>query len=223
MADLVPVLTIDGPSGVGKGTVSKIVAARLGWHYLDSGALYRAVAVAADWAAVDVSDTTALVKCAFDTCVNFAECADGEMRVLVNSIDATDVLRMETTGVLASTIASISEVRATLKKRQQMFRRTPGLVADGRDMGTVIFPDAKYKVFLTAKAEERAQRRYKQLMKKGVSVMFGALLEEIRARDARDACRSVAPLKPADDALLIDSTCMEVDEVVAQVLALVTD
>ncbi|HHW4681365.1 MAG TPA: (d)CMP kinase, partial [Xylella taiwanensis] len=212
MTDLVPVLTIDGPSGAGKGTVSRIVAARLGWHYLDSGALYRAVGVAAGWAGLDMSDTMALVSCAFDTHVNFAECADGDMRVLVNTIDATDELRMETAGVLASTIAAVSEVRAALKERQRMFRHGPGLVADGRDMGTVIFPDAQYKVFLTANAEERAQRRHKQLMKKGVSVMFTTLLDEIKARDARDAFRSVAPLRPADDALLIDSTHMGIDE-----------
>ena len=220
MSDPVPVLTIDGPSGAGKGTVSRIVASRLGWHYLDSGALYRAVGVAASWADLDVSDPAARNP-------NFhgeaypCEGEAGDLRVLVNGHDATDELRTETAGAAASAIAAIPEVRAALKDRQRAFRQPPGLVADGRDMGTVIFPDAAHKVFLTASAEERAERRYKQLKDKGVSVTIDGLLREILARDARDAQRTVAPLKPADDAVIIDTTGLGIEAVVERVLALV--
>lgn len=219
MNPLAPVLTIDGPSGAGKGTISRIIARRMGWHYLDSGALYRAVGVAASWADIDTSDASALVRCTFDTHVQFVEQGEA-MRVMVNGTDATDELRLETTGALASAIAAIPEVRAALKERQRAFRELPGLVADGRDMGTVIFPDASYKVFLTASAEERAERRHKQLKDKGVSVNFDDLLREIMARDARDAQRTVAPLKPADDAVLIDTTGIGIDDVVARVMDL---
>ncbi|HDS1531264.1 TPA: (d)CMP kinase [Stenotrophomonas maltophilia] len=219
MNPLAPVLTIDGPSGAGKGTISRIIARRVGWHYLDSGALYRAVGVAASWADIDTSDASALVRCTFDTHVQFVEQGEA-MRVMVNGTDATDELRLETTGALASAIAAIPEVRAALKERQRAFRELPGLVADGRDMGTVIFKDAPYKVFLTASAEERAERRHKQLKDKGVSVNFDDLLREIMARDARDAQRTVAPLKPADDAVLIDTTGIGIDDVVARVMDL---
>ena len=219
MTATVPVLTIDGPSGSGKGTISRAVAQRLGWHYLDSGALYRAVGVAAGWADLDLDDAGALVRCTFDTTIGFDEAGD-ELRVLVNGHDATDELRTETAGAAASAIAAIPEVRAALKDRQRAFRVEPGLVADGRDMGTVIFPDAGWKVFLTASAEERAERRYKQLKDKGVSVTMDGLLREILARDARDANRSVAPLRPAEDAVRIDTTGLGIAAVVEQVLAL---
>ncbi len=217
----VPVLTIDGPSGSGKGTISRAVARRLGWHYLDSGALYRAVGVAAGWGDLDLDDAGALVRCAFDTRIGFRDDAEGEPRVLINDNDATDELRTETAGAAASAIAAIPEVRAALKDRQRAFRQPPGLVADGRDMGTVIFADAPFKVFLTASAEERAERRYKQLKDKGVSVTLAGLLREILARDARDASRAVAPLRPAEDAVRIDTTGTGIDEVVARVLKVV--
>lgn len=218
----VPVLTIDGPSGAGKGTISRLVASRLGWHYLDSGALYRGVGVAAGWAGLDLADPGALIRCAFDARIDFEEDAAGELRVIVNGVDATDELRTETAGAAASAIAAVPEVRSALRERQRAFRRPPGLVADGRDMGTVIFPDAPYKVFLTASPEERADRRYKQLKDKGVSVIFDDLLREILARDARDANRAVAPLRPAEDAVCIDTTGLGIDAVVERVLAVVS-
>jgi cytidylate kinase len=218
----VPVLTIDGPSGSGKGTISRHVADKLGWHLLDSGALYRAVGYAAIVAGVDLSDPEAMTRIAETTKITFRDPKDGsETRVYVNSHDSTDELRTESTGAVASAIAAIPSVRTALLDKQHSFRRAPGLVADGRDMGTVIFPDAATKVFLTASAEERAKRRYKQLKEKGLAVTLSALLREIEARDARDAARPVAPLKPAADAVLIDSTGMPVDVVVAKVLSLV--
>ena len=218
----IPVLTIDGPSGSGKGTVARVVAERLGWHLLDSGALYRAVGYAASMAGLDLSDTEAVTRCAETTKITFRDPKDGrETRVYVNSHDSTDDLRTETVGAVASAIAVIPSVRAALVDKQLSFRRAPGLVADGRDMGTVIFPDAGVKVFLTASAEERAKRRYKQLKDKGLAVTLASLLREIEARDARDAARPVAPLKPAADAVLIDSTGMPVDAVVEQVLSLI--
>lgn len=219
----IPVITIDGPSGSGKGTISRLVAEQLGWHYLDSGALYRAVGVSAGWADLDLADPAALVRCAFDTEIRFRESDDGELRIVVNGLDATDELRTETAGAAASAIAAIPEVRAALKDRQRHFRCAPGLVADGRDMGTVIFPDAALKVFLTASAEERAERRYKQLNDKGVPVTVAGLLREILARDARDAQRAVAPLRPAEDAIRIDTTGQGIGAVVEQVLAVVKE
>lgn len=218
-----PVLTIDGPAGSGKGTVSRLVAQALGWHYLDSGALYRAVGLAAAWEQVDLSDAEAVAACAARTTIVFQGDGEGEPHVLVNGRDATHQLRMETAGAAASAIAAHSEVRAALVELQRSYRSFPGLVADGRDMGTVIFPDAGYKVFLTASPEERAQRRYKQLKEKGVSANLPSLLHEIVARDERDASRAVAPLKPAPDALFLDSTGRPIADVVRQVLGLVPD
>ena len=219
---IVPVLTVDGPSGSGKGTVSRMVAEALGWHLLDSGALYRAVGFAAGMEGLDLSDAEAVTRCAQTTKIAFRDPGDGgETRVIVNGMDATDELRTETCGAAASAIAAIPGVRAALFDKQHAFRKAPGLVADGRDMGTVIFPDAGIKVFLTASAEERAKRRHKQLKEKGLGVTLAALLREIRARDVRDAGRAVAPLKPAADATVIDSTGMTVERVVAAVLELV--
>ena len=229
-ASSIPVLTVDGPSGSGKGTISRLVARRLEWHYLDSGALYRAIGIAAERANIDKADVAGLVRCTIATQIDFLEesgqsRADGqqigELRVLVNGFDATDVLRTEIAGAAASAIAAIPAIRDALKQRQREFRRSPGLVTDGRDMGTVIFPDAPYKVFLTASADERAERRYKQLKDKGLSVTLAGLLQEILARDARDANREVAPLRPADDAVLIDTTGLGIQAVVERVLACV--
>jgi cytidylate kinase len=219
---IVPVLTIDGPSGSGKGTISRNVAETLGWHMLDSGALYRAVGFAAGMEGLDLSDAEAVTRCAQTTKISFRDPKDGgETRVIVNGMNATGEIRAETCGAAASAIAAIPGVRTALFDKQRAFRKAPGLVADGRDIGTVIFPDAQCKVFLTASAEERAKRRYKQLKEKGLGVTLAALLREIQARDVRDAGRAVAPLKPAADAVVIDSTGMPVERVVAAVLELV--
>ena len=218
----IPVLTVDGPSGSGKGTVSARVAQTLGWRLLDSGALYRAVGYAAGVAGLDLSDVDAVTRCARSTRIQFrADMDGGAGRVIVNGHDATDDLRTETAGGAASAIAVMPSVREALVDLQLAFRKAPGLVADGRDMGTVIFPDAKFKVFLTASAAERAKRRYKQLKEKGLGVTLAALQREIEARDSRDASRAVAPLKPAHDAVLVDTTGMGIEEVVAKVLAVV--
>ena len=219
----IPILTIDGPSGSGKGTISRAVAERLGWHYLDSGALYRAVGLAAAWEGLDLSDPEAVAQCAARTEIRFETQGAGEPHVIVNGKDATRQRRTETAGAAASAIAAIPEVRAALKDRQRAFRQLPGLVADGRDMGTVIFPEAPYKVFLTASAEDRAKRRYKQLKEKGVSVNLAGLLNEIAARDERDAGRAVAPLKPAEDAVIVDSTGTPITEVIERVLAVLPE
>jgi cytidylate kinase len=215
----IPVLTIDGPSGSGKGTISRAVAEVLGWHLLDSGALYRAVGYAARSAGVDLSDADAVTRCARNTHIAFRDPGDGDdIRVLVDGEDVTDQLRSETGGAAASAVAAIPGVRDALVAKQHEMRRPPGLVADGRDMGTVIFPDAAHKVFLNASPEERARRRHKQLNAKGLNGTLASLLGEIQARDARDASREVAPLRPAPGALIVDTTELSIDEVVARVL-----
>lgn len=218
----VPVLTIDGPSGSGKGTIARAVADRLGWSMLDSGAIYRAVGYAAGERKLDLTDGHAVARCAADTRIEFCDPGDGgDTRVIIDGVDATEAIRTETAGAAASAVAALPEVREALVDKQLAFRRPPGLVADGRDMGTVIFPDAPFKVFLTASAAERAERRYKQLKAKGLAVTLANLLHEIEMRDARDASRTVAPLRPAADAVVIDTTGQPIPAVVAAVLAVV--
>lgn len=221
-ATSIPVLALDGPSGSGKGTIARAVADRLGWHMLDSGAIYRAVGHAAGVRDVDLSDAETMARLAAETRIEFLDPGDGgDARVIVDGVDATDAIRTETAGAAASAIAALPAVRKALLDKQLAFRKSPGLVADGRDMGTVVFPDAPFKVFLTASPAERAERRYKQLKAKGLDVTLTSLLHEIEVRDARDASRAVAPLRPAGDAVVIDTTGQPIPAVVAQVLAVV--
>jgi len=216
-----PVITIDGPSGSGKGTVALRVARELGWHLLDSGALYRVLALAARRHGVPLDDARALAELARGLDLRFEDRAGGEgVEILLEGEPVGAELRTEATGNDASRIAALPEVREALLERQRAFRRPPGLVADGRDMGTVVFPDAPLKIFLTASAGERARRRHKQLKEKGLDANLESLYREIAERDARDAARAVAPLRPARDAIEIDTTRLGVDEVVARVMEL---
>jgi len=219
---LIPVLAIDGPSGVGKGTVARIMAQKLGWHLLDSGAIYRAFALAVDSRNIDVTDEPALEEIANNLDLTFKAEADSELvSVYLDGQDVSKVLRTEQTGEMASKIASIGVVRAALLKRQQAFAKAPGLVADGRDMGTVVFADTPFKVFLTASAQERANRRLKQLQKQGSEGIIYQILADVVARDERDSSRKHSPLKPAKDALIIDTTELSIDEVITQVSELI--
>jgi len=215
-----PVVTIDGPSGSGKGTIARAVASHAGWHLLDSGALYRLTALAGARAGLDPQDVQGHARLASTMNVTFGSHSDGTERVTLNGEDVTSELRSEATGSGASRVAAWPEVREALLARQRAFAQPPGLVADGRDMGTVVFPDAALKIFLTASAEERALRRYKQLKDKGSDVSLPALSREIAERDSRDSTRAVAPLKPAPDAEVIDSTGLSIGEVVDRVLAI---
>jgi cytidylate kinase len=217
----IPVLTIDGPSGSGKGTIAIRVAAQLGWHFLDSGALYRLTALSALQNQVSLDDNRKIAELARDLDVKFALQEDLEVKILLNNQDVTQSIRTEECGAAASKIATYPELREALLQRQRDYREAPGLVADGRDMGTVVFPATRTKIFLTASAEERAKRRYKQLKEKGLDVNLAALSKDIEARDRQDASRAVAPLKPAEDATVIDTTGMTIDEVVRQVLEIV--
>ncbi len=218
---MIPVLAIDGPSGSGKGAVGAAVAHRLGWHYLDSGAVYRALGLAALWAGVACDDGRALTDLAQGLELRFVPGSGDEPAVFVNDRECTTLLRGPEAAAAASQVAVIGSVRTALLARQQAARRPPGLVADGRDMGSHVFPDAFLKIFLTASAEVRAQRRYDQLKAKGFSVTLPKLIGEIRERDERDINRPVAPLKPARDAVVLDSSDLGLNDVIDRVVAMV--
>ena len=215
----VPVIAIDGPSGSGKGAVASALAERLGFSLLDSGALYRVLGVAAHKAEIDLDDTEALTTLAAGMNIEFGR--SGPDSVWLNGEDISREIRTDLGSILASRVGAIPAARQALHDRQLAFRKAPGLVADGRDMGTVVFPDAVLKIFLTASVEERAQRRYKQLIGKGIDAILPDLLRDLKERDERDSQRSVSPLKPAEDAVVIDSTDLTLDEVIARVMDLV--
>lgn len=217
MSDI-PVITIDGPSGSGKGTIAHLLAQELGWHTLDSGALYRLVALGAQHNGIGLDDVAGLAQYAIDLDVVFASQAEsGVPQILLEGADVTDDIRREEVGNAASKVAALVPVREALLARQRAFQKSPGLVADGRDMGSVVFPDARVKIFLTASAEERAKRRYKQLKEKGISANLKSLFEEIAERDARDTQRAVSPLKPAQDAINVETSDLGIDEVLKQI------
>lgn len=215
-----PVITVDGPSGAGKGTISRQVAQRLGWGFLDSGALYRLVALAALRRELPLDDADALFDLARNLDVHFDTSGEEGPRVFLDGQRVASELRTEACGDAASQVAALPAVRDALLARQRDFRVAPGLVADGRDMGTVVFPNAQLKIFLTASREERARRRYKQLMEQGLSANLQSLLDELAERDGRDTERAVAPLKPAEDAVEVDSTHMSIDAVLDEIFSL---
>ncbi len=218
MSSAIPVITVDGPSGAGKGTISHLLAETLGWHFLDSGALYRVTGQACLIEGVSWEDHPAVTEIARHLDVSFTAAENGEILVAYKGQDVSSAIRTEEGGRGASTVAAIPSVREALLARQRDFLKAPGLVADGRDMGTVVFPDAPLKFFLTASASERAERRYKQLIAKGESVSLPRLLEDIEERDARDSSRAVSPLLPAEDAIVIDSTATPIPQVFEQVM-----
>jgi cytidylate kinase len=212
------IVTIDGPSGAGKGTLSQLVAQRLGYHLLDSGALYRLVALASLEKSIAADDEPALHQCASTLDVVFKPSADGVV-VLLEGRDVTGAIRQESVSMRASEVAAVNAVREALLQRQRDFAQAPGLVADGRDMGTTVFPRAQHKFYLTASAEARAERRYQQLLERGETVSLPALVADIKARDERDQSRASSPLRPARDALVLDSTHMSIQQVLEQMLS----
>ncbi|MFY0676233.1 MAG: (d)CMP kinase [Neptuniibacter sp.] len=214
----VPVITVDGPSGSGKGTICQLLSRELGWGLLDSGALYRLVGLAAKHHGVELDNQEALVVLAAHLDVQFIAREDDSVQIILEGEEVTDVIRTEAVGKDASIVAALPEVREALLGRQRAFAELPGLIADGRDMGTVVFPEAGLKVYLDASADERAVRRYNQLINKGLDASLQAILEDIQARDDRDMNRAVAPLKPAADAVILDTTKMSIEEVLAAVL-----
>jgi cytidylate kinase len=216
------IITVDGPSGVGKGMVTRWLADKLGWHRLDSGALYRVLGLLAQRSGVDLGDTTRVAELGRRMDIRFAGTTEADEAILVDGQDWTADIRTESTGALASRIAVVPEVRAALLQRQRDFRQSPGLVADGRDMGTVVFPDAELKIFLDAEADERARRRWLQLSKAGINASLVDLCAEVRARDERDRNRAVAPLRPADDAISVDTTHLSPDQVLDRIGTLAT-
>ncbi|MBB3103595.1 (d)CMP kinase [Azomonas macrocytogenes] len=219
MKRVAPVITIDGPSGSGKGTVASLLSMRLGWNLLDSGALYRLLALAASNHGIDLANEELLRVLATHLDVQFLPAeAEYSQRIMLEGEDVTNVIRSEYVGAGASQVAAWPAVRSALLLRQHAFRQLPGLVADGRDMGTVVFPDASLKIFLTASAEERARRRFLQLKESDSDVTLGSLLDDIRKRDARDTQRTVAPLKPAVDAIQLDSTVLSIEQVLGRIL-----
>ncbi len=214
----VPVVTIDGPSGSGKGTVGRMLARELGYQYLDSGALYRLLALAARWHKVAIENVEGIAVLAAHMDVSFDANGTGEPKIRLEGEDVTTMVRTEEMGAAASVVAAIPAVRKALLRRQRSFMQAPGLVADGRDMGTVVFPGADVKIYLTASPEVRAQRRYNQLIDKGENVSLAALVEQVRERDERDEGRQASPLRPADDALILDSSELTIEQVYAEAL-----
>lgn len=214
----IPVVTVDGPSGSGKGTISHAVAKELGFHFLDSGALYRILAYAAQQNGIALDDEPALAVLAGKLDIRFPADGDNTDTVLLDGVNVGNDIRTEAAGAGASKVAALPAVREALLQRQRDFRQPPGLVADGRDMGTVVFPDAEVKFFLTASAEERARRRYNQLKEKGKESPYETILADIQARDERDSSRATAPLKPAPDAIQIDTTSLDIPTTIERVL-----